>query len=162
MTYYRSDQCLANSPALNARGPEEIVIPFSITLSANVANGDIIGLCKLPKNHVLTGCFINLPDLDSNGTPTVIVDVGLYEDDSEAAATDPTIVDVDCLVDGSTTGQAGGLITAPNVSTFLSVATSNSDRIVAITLPTGPATGDGSGDTISGFIRARNKRGLDS
>lgn len=152
MAYRKSTQVQAFRPAANARGPENIVIPFSHTLTSALANTDVIGLAKLPKQHIITGLFVSVPDFDTNATPTLVIDFGLWEDDAT-----PTVVDVDCVIDGSTAGQAGGLITAPNVATFLTIAPSDSDRIFGMLAEVGPATG-ATAVTIRGLLYARNAR----
>lgn len=156
-SYLRSAQAQRNRPASQARGPEEIVLPFSYALAAALVVNDVIGLQKLAPRHVLTDLFVSVPDLDTNGAPAIVLDIGLWEDDSDASGTIPTVANADTIVDGSTAGQAGGLITAPNVATFLTEAISNATRIIGMLVAVAPATGATSG-TIAGYFRVRNAR----
>ena len=151
MSYLQGIQAKAFRPGINCRGPEVGVIPFTYTVAAALVLNDVIGLCRLPAQHMPVGLFANIPDLDSNATPTIVLDLGFWLDDSETA---PTVVDADALVDGSTAGQAGGRITAPNVATFLTFAPSDVDRIFGALVQVGPATGVATG-TINGHLLVR-------
>ena len=155
-TYYRSSQAQRRRPASQARGPEEIVLPFTYAVTAALVINDVFGFQKLAPRHLLTDLFVSMPDLDSNGSPAFVCDFGLWEDDSDDT-TVPTVANADTIVDGSTVGQAAGLITAPNVSTFLTEAVSNSTRIIGMLVAVAPATSATSG-TIQGYFRARNAR----
>lgn len=61
---------------------------------------DIILLDKLPANAVIVGLYLMSDDLDSNGTPTLAANVGLYESDGATAA------DADCFASAITTLQS--------------------------------------------------------
>lgn len=151
MSYIRSEQVQNHRPAVNTRGPEEAVIPFSVSLSAALVLNDVIGLCRIPPRHKVTDCFISVSDLDTDGSPAIILDAGVWEDDSETA---PTVVDADAVVDGSAAGQAGGIISGPNAEAFLDLASSDSERIFGLLVQVAPTAGATSG-TVKGYLRVR-------
>ncbi len=69
---------------------------------------------KIPSNGIVTEILVYNDDLDSNGTPTLAVDVGLYATKRFTSTTSSTdtihaadaILDADLLVDGATDLQA--------------------------------------------------------
>lgn len=67
---------------------------------ANLVAGDLalnktVGLFVIPKGFVLTGVSVVVPDLDTNGSPTITFAIGDTADD-------------DRFISAATTGQAGG------------------------------------------------------
>jgi hypothetical protein len=80
----------------NARGTvtfagEEITVTAAqLTLNAT------FGSVKVPKNAVILGAWLMSTDVDTNGSPAVVLSVGDSSDD-------------DRLIAGATVGQAGGL-----------------------------------------------------
>ena len=60
----------------------------SYTFSANPTAGDIIQLCRLPAGAVVLGGWLRSGDIDTNGTPTIDVDVGWAANGVEAADPD--------------------------------------------------------------------------
>jgi len=79
----------------------EMVREFKYTLTAAFVINDLIKLAPIPASAagiLLTSYFIDLPDLDSGGTPTFTCDLG----DLDSAAR---------FVAAATTGQAAGYLT---------------------------------------------------
>lgn len=68
-------------------------------------SGDIIMLAPLPSNASVTSIMLASDDLDSNGSPTLAWDVGLYDDDAATA------LDADCYATAITLGQAATAFT---------------------------------------------------
>lgn len=85
--------------------------------TAMLATGIVTKLGELPAGSRVVGGYLEVPDLDSDGSPALTIDIG-YRDSTAAAD------DVDGLLDGATTGQAGGLNT-----TFL---TAGVDRLFTV------------------------------
>lgn len=75
---------------------------------------DVILLCPVPAGSIIDGVYIKNDDLDSNGTPTLAADVGLYysgiggtqEFDGNTSGTE---IDVDAFGSAVTTLQAANV-----------------------------------------------------
>lgn len=61
------------------------------------AAGDIIQMVKVPKGAMILDLALSAEDLDTNGSPTITLDVGDGGD-------------VDRFIDGATIGQTGGIV----------------------------------------------------
>jgi hypothetical protein len=57
-------------------------------IAANVEDGDIFEMCKLPANAVVVGGMIYGDDLDTNATETLDMDIGWAANGTEAADPD--------------------------------------------------------------------------
>lgn len=102
----------------------------SIT-TAMLASGIVTRLGILPAGSRVVGGYLQVPDLDSNGSPALAIDIGYA--DAEAS-----VDDVDGILDGATTGQAGGLNT-----TFLTAGVDREftyDTYITFTAATAAAT----------------------
>jgi hypothetical protein len=62
-------------PASRPQGPP-IEYPFSKTISSALAINDVIKLAKIPKGATLLAFLIDIPDLDTDASPTVSISVG--------------------------------------------------------------------------------------
>lgn len=67
------------------------------TTGDGTAAGDIIEMVKVPKGAMILDMALSSEDIDTNATPTVTLDVGDGGD-------------VDRFIDGTTIGQAGGIV----------------------------------------------------
>lgn len=102
----------------------------SIT-TAMLAVGIVTKLGQLPAGSRIVGGYLEVPDLDSNGSPALTIGIG-YRD---ALA---SVDDVDGILDAVTTGQAGGLNT-----TFLTAGVDRQftyDTDITFTAEAGAAT----------------------
>lgn len=77
--------------------------------------GDIILLCPLPSNAVLTSLRLYNDDLDSNGTPLLAADVGLYYSGigSKQVAdgrVSGAVIDADCIATAITDLRAANVV----------------------------------------------------
>ncbi len=82
----------------------------TITLAANVEDGDIFEMCKVPRGATIVGGYAYADDLDSNATETLDMDIGW-------AANGDEIADPDGLGNlGVWTGDAS--VTKPEVGNF--------------------------------------------
>lgn len=87
--------------ALGGQAIQLVRFSKSIT-TAMLASGVVTALGRLPAGSRIVGGFLEVPDLDSDGSPALAIDIGYS--DAEAS-----VDDVDGILDGATTGQAGGL-----------------------------------------------------
>lgn len=77
--------------------------------------GDIILMCPIPSNAIITQINIYNDDLDSNGTPTIAADVGLYysglgQDQVSQGKTSGTVIDANNIATAITTLQAANKV----------------------------------------------------
>ena len=129
-------------PAATVTGAGQLTVNHGVfALTAALALNDTIALCKLPATHIPVDFILDTDDLDTDGTPAIVVDVGIIGGD------------VDALISGSTVAQAGGLARMDQIE-GRRLAISNSDQLVGITVTTGPATGATTG-TIQGTLLSR-------
>lgn len=149
MTAYRSDQAGSFQPPLTAnRAGEDIVAHFEFLVSTALADEDIVGLAILPAQHIMTDVLVDVPDLDTNGTPTIDTEFGLFQDVDALTA-----VDSDAYIANSTAGQAAAL-KRMDVVAGLAIASSNSNQVFGMRVETVPATG-ATAVTIRGWIKYR-------
>jgi hypothetical protein len=148
MAYKKSVGVEEYRPSINACQSGDVrVVPFTYTASAAIANGDVIGLCKLPAQHVPVDCFISMPDLDTGTTMTH--DAGFYADNGLG---DTAIVS-NAMIAASTVGRTAG-IERMNSSVGITLAPSDEDQIFAITVTA--AVGGGTSVTpITGWLSYR-------
>lgn len=76
MATYRSD--VAKSSFQPATRPQHAIIgyPFSLTVSAALATDDVLILGKIPKDCTLLAFLIDIPDLDTDASPTLRAEIG--------------------------------------------------------------------------------------
>lgn len=103
------------------------------TAPVTLAADDTIALCKLPAEHIPVDFMLQSADLDTHGTPTITVTVGIMN-----AAGDDLVASTNFLT-ASTVCQAGGVARA-NVVDGLQLASSNTDRVVGLKVITAGAT----------------------
>lgn len=116
--------------SLGGKAIQMVRFSKSIT-TAMLAVGIVTKLGDLPAGSRIVGGFLEVPDLDSDGSPALAIDIGYR--DAEAS-----VDDVDGILDGATTGQAGGLNT-----TFLTAGVGRQftyDTDITFTAATGAAT----------------------
>lgn len=154
-------------PALDGDHLSGLPIYFSHVLTANSATDDIFNLCKIPAGGTVVDFRIQVPDMDTNATPTYTLHVG-------------DTVDPDRFVAASAAGQYGGvispsgsfslvsttptLVTAPLTAAkgsggepFTGTATGlpytyAAEDTFRLTRAAGPATAAGTGLLIKGYI----------
>lgn len=126
-----SDLITADTPAYSpsAAGTARTVFG-TYTLSAALALNDVIQMVKVPLGAKIVGMTLAVTDLDTGGSPAIVLDVG---DDG----------DTDRFIDGSTIGQAGG---ATNDILFSGYGyTYTADNTIDVLVQVAPATGATSG-----------------
>ena len=115
-------------------GFEVIPVFGSYSLSAALALNDVVQLVKVPAYATILGGVLRVTDLDTNGTPAIVLDVGDGGD-------------TDRFIDGTTIGQAGGVMdfhgAAANSAGFLHQYTV--EDTIDVLVQAAPATGATSG-----------------
>lgn len=77
-------------------GPGRCSVFASYALTAALVVDDVIQMVKIPKGARIVNVILSSTDLDTDGTPAIILDVG-----------DGTVTDR--FIDGATIAQAGGV-----------------------------------------------------
>lgn len=117
------------NPLVEGGRVNELVVEHkTYTVIAALVVSDTVAMCTLPANHVPVFCILTSSDLDTDGSPAIVLDVGVLDGDTDA------------LVDGSTIGQAGG-IQLMNAVAGIQLAPTTSDRSIGVTVQVAPATG---------------------
>jgi hypothetical protein len=105
----------------------------TVEVTTALAADDIVKLCNLPAEHELVDFMLLADDLDTYGTPTITISVGVLNADG-----DDLVASTNVLTN-STVAQAGGVARA-NLLAGLTLASSASDRIIAAKITTVGAT----------------------
>lgn len=115
------------------QGSQEVVVYATYTVTAALVVNDVIQMVKVPSGAIITGVTIGATDLDTNGAPAIVLDVGDGDD-------------TDRFIDGATVGQGGGSSDTLAVAGF--GYTYSADDTIDVIVQVAPATGATSG-TIS-------------
>lgn len=107
---------------------ELIVEHKTYTILAALVVSDTIAMCTLPANHIVVDCLLTSDDLDTDGSPAIVLDVGVIGGDTDA------------LIDGATIAQGAGM-QRMNAIAGIRLAASTSDRSIGVTVQVAPATG---------------------
>ena len=134
MASYIAAAATGQRPANTYSGGQVAALNYGeYTVATALAATDTIRLCKLPAEHIVVDFIGTTGDLDTNGTPTIVFDVGIED---TVGATD----DDDAIVAATAVGQAGGVFRLDEAAAA-AIAPVNYDRFVTITVDTGAATG---------------------
>jgi len=127
MAAYTSKQ-YANSPKsfVGATPGNMMAFYWEVSITANAANADTFTFGTVPKGFRVLGACLEATDIDTNGTPTVTLNIG------DAG-------DADRLFAASTVGQTGTADRAVAVTGQHYLFTD--DTVITGIIPTGPATG---------------------
>lgn len=107
-------------------------------LAAALVVDDVIQMVKIPKGAMILDMVLSAEDLDSGGSPAIVLDVGDGGD-------------TDRFIDGSTIGQAGGVIrlgsgvaaaVADGTNGYVYTADDTIDVYVQVAPATGATTGN--------------------
>lgn len=128
-----------NTSHSDKRG-QAVVNRFFVDLkAADLVANNIIDLGILPAGHAITEAALVSDDLDTNGTPTLTLDVGILSGtigDAVSARTCGTE-----LFSASTAAQTGATVTTATTKSAYTVAASNDNRSIGAKVVTGAATG---------------------
>lgn len=109
------------------------VVQSKFTLSAAFVINDVVKFMTIPANVYITGIRLDVPQLDTNGVPTITLDVG---DAGNAAR----------YISQSTIGQTGGIVSEGVAGTI--GYTSTSPIVMQMKVHAAPATGATSGTCV--------------
>jgi hypothetical protein len=148
MATYTGNKYAAGIPAITGDGKGDVIAVNSRythpTASTKLTDGDIIQLAKIPAGHEIVDLMFYSEDLDGNGSPALVVDVGLLTHADHAAL--DTV-----LISGSTLGQAGGTLGVPVTTTLFTTGAATADKVLAIEVTTSAGT-KSSSDAVIGCI----------
>lgn len=99
----------------------------SYTMTAAPAANDVYQMLRVPANARITAVTLKSTDIDTGGSPSIVLDVG-------------DTGDTDRLIDGATIGQAGGTSSAL-VSSTGQFYQYTSETVISVLVQAGPATG---------------------
>ncbi len=116
---------------------EAVAIRFSHQLTSAPAVGDILELACIPSNCRVAEIIPDLDDLDSNGAPAILFDIGIMsgsfgqEDNARTCGAE--------FFSGSNLAQAGG-VARPTLKTAYRTTQSSIDRGIGVKFTTAAAT----------------------
>lgn len=138
MALFQSKQVKAGVPALSpteASCPVAIVGEF-VTVAGLTAN-DVIEMVAIPAGTVPIDVTIACEDLDSGGTPAIVLDVGVLS--GNYGANDAARTCGAEFINDTNIGQTGGMASA-NVAAGLLLTPTLNDRSIGIKVQTAAAT----------------------
>jgi len=143
MAFYQAKQVASKLPLTETDGAgDQYVRVCEFIVPTGLAAGDIIEMNGLPAYHVLTSIELMTDQIDSNGTPTLTLDVdfltGTYGDAIGGAAGSRTM-GTTFFAASTTPGRAGGTTASSAVGMARQVATS-ADRGIGVKLAAAAAT----------------------
>lgn len=118
-------------------------IPINVALTtAMLVLNKTTRIAQVPKGFVLTGIGLIIPDMDSNGSPTLVFSIG----DATTAAR---------IISVSTAAQAGGTLSTANLVTaaMLDEYTAKTDIIWKTTTAAATAVAGTVKGILSGYIK---------
>lgn len=134
-----NDMLAGRVPAVSAAGCEVVAVRQEISLVAGDLDANDCGaVVLLPARHVPVAAFVDSEDLDTNGAPTIVMQLGILN----AGETDLSVTAADggaIWVTGLTVGQTGGMVQAVG-RPMTQVLPSDVDRKVGIKLSAASAT----------------------
>jgi hypothetical protein len=110
---------------------------YKHTLSANPTAGDILEMAPLPSNLRVIDMVLDSDDLDTNGSPTIAMDVGIMS--GNWGVNDNTRTCGAEFFSGSNVGQAG-TVARPTLKTAFRTTQTENDRSIGIKFTTASAT----------------------
>lgn len=137
---FKSKQVAANEAMVTASQAGVVIAcrrEFSLTEALEL--NDIIHFGNLPAGHVPVDVIVDSDDLDTNGTPTIVLQAGILNADKTDI--DTTASGGASWIGSSTVGQAGGIARASDKAVARVVPSSTTDQAYGIKVSTGPATG---------------------
>ncbi len=131
---------LGITPMPTPKGSEVVSVRFQYNSAdfANLALNDVVELGFLPEECMPVDWVLDADDLDSNGTPTIVLDFGILNAGKTAVSTAAADGNAKWLA-SSTIAQAGGVVRPTTVATWRCTP-STSRRSLGLVATTGPAT----------------------
>lgn len=141
MATYKAKQALNSYPGHIPHGQGEVRTVegiFDVAVEGGgtaLALNDVVWMCQLPANCVPLSCHTYNDEMDT-GADAIVWDVGIVDDPEGSTE------DADLFISGSTAGQsAGGADDEDAGGAWNTLAAVNNDRVIGITVTTGPGTG---------------------
>lgn len=157
MSTKQSVICSGSQPAANPMGQETITQPVSVALATtDLELNDLVEMWILPAGCVPVGYELDATDMDTGGTPALVIDFGVID---ELGAISLDAVDGgDEWIDGSTLAQAGGIVlhtaSAAASRVLAAVKAVDYDRKIGVKVMVAPATA--AAGTLSGRLSYRS------
>lgn len=146
-------------PPLTADGADDTVTLFGdFALTAALAVNNIIEMVELPAGYVPVDVILDTADLDTGGSPTIVLAVGVMA----GTVGDTTFANRTTgaeFITASTVGQAGGVARLA-VAGGTRVAPTDASRSIGVKVTTGPATGATSGSVRLTVLARPARHGL--
>jgi hypothetical protein len=144
MTIRQSRHALNQLAVAVSDGANDVVVNdyfYDLPAAQSVLN-DIIEIGILPAYHTVSDVVLVTDDLDTNGTPTISLDVGLMS--GSVGSTDPARTCGNELFAADTTARTGGTARASKSSAFTILATEQ-DRSIGVKIAAAAATAAATG-----------------
>lgn len=125
-TYTATMAQRGNSAYTAGPAGQEYTAYSSYSLTGALALNDVVEMLRVPAGARITRATLKTSDLDTGGSPAVVLDVG------DAS-------DTDRIIDGATVGQAGGT-TSSVVSSTGQFYRYTSETVISVLVQVAPAT----------------------
>lgn len=136
MAVYKSKGALGQNPVMSLLSALVAGLVYEYTTGTTaLAAGDIIDLGNLEAGVKPMDVTLIADDLDTNGTPTITLTVGILN----AAGTDIDAAATSTWIAASNVAQTGGIARATTANAYLSGASSDNRRL-GVKVVAGPAT----------------------
>jgi len=149
MAIYKSKAALGQAPVQSLNSALVAGLLYEYVTGAALAAGDIIQMGTLEAGVKPVDALLITDDLDTNGTPTITLTVGILN----AAGTDIDAAATSTWIAASTAAQTGGHSRATSASPYLSSVSAES-RQLGIKVVAGPATFAGVGKKVAVVVFA--------
>lgn len=133
----QSVQIAQRLASISAPGYQLAPVVCDFVVAAGLAATDIIDMGILPAGYVPVAVKLATEDMDSNGVPTITLDVGIMSGLPYSLDTARTMGNE--ALAASTIGQTGGVV-VENKAAILMLAPVDVDRSIGIKIVTGAAT----------------------
>lgn len=135
----KNDYLTGRKPAPIGDSQEIVAARFALSAgTADLALNTVAPIGILPAGHVPIGLMVDADDLDTNGTPTLSVSVGILNDAGTDLLTDATVGGA--VFGVSTIGRAGGQEAIYSKALARCPQDATKDRIVGIKVTAAAAT----------------------
>lgn len=136
MALFKSSKYANKQPAITRQQKGAVVVEeATVALPNTLAANDVVVLCPVPAGHAIVDAMLISADLDTGGTPAIVVSVGVYNDNDAS----PDLVSNKNLITSSTVAQAGGVARAADAG-GLGLAVASSNQWLALKVNTAAAT----------------------
>ncbi|QRG06102.1 hypothetical protein EZH22_24430 [Xanthobacter dioxanivorans] len=137
MAVFNSKYATREYPVPYPDGSAEVIaVRFAYTVPATIALNDIIEIAVLPAYCRVVDMILDADDLDTGGSPAIVLDVGIM---SGAVGDGGTRTIGAEFFSGATTAQAGGVV-RPTLKTAFRVAPTSDHRSIGVKIATAAAT----------------------